>query len=305
MTEQALRQQVADIMTSWLGATRGSATHLEILRIYNNHRPLARGYTVQVGDAYCATTTSAAYIKAGIADYTGTECGCDKFIEIAQQKGIWVENDAYVPKIGDAVLYDWEDSGSGDNRGSSDHIGIVVRSGGGIFDVIEGNGSGGRVVKRVMNVNGRYIRGFICPDYAKIAAIMSGDEEDDDMKEADVKKLIEAEAQKLIDKAIKGISFPAPSKKQVLNALSDEWIETYVSLPDWAKPEVMELIELGAIKGTKPVESPEETVIKLPLSVIRACIVSLRLTKQLVGEAPREALAAELERVLDVLRDPE
>ena len=304
MTEKQLRQNVADIIESWVGASRGSTTHLEILRIYNTHKPLARGYTVQVGDAYCATTVSACWIAAGISDWTGTECGCDKFIEIAKSKGIWIEDDAYVPKIGDACLYDWDDSGSGDNRGSSDHIGIATSVSGSSFVVTEGNINGGKVGRRPMQVNGRYIRGFIAPDYAAIAKAMSGGEEDE-MKEAEVKKLI-AEAVKEvnaeIDRKVKGISFPAPSKKQVLNALSDEWIETYVNVPDWAKPEVMELIEMGAIRGTKPVESPEETVLKMPLSVLRACIIALRLTKKLIGEAPREALAAEMERVVEFLK---
>ena len=60
MTGNELRRKVADIINAWDGATRGSAKHLEILNIYNNHKPLARGYRVQVGDAHCATTTSAA-----------------------------------------------------------------------------------------------------------------------------------------------------------------------------------------------------------------------------------------------------
>ena len=89
MTGNELRRKVADIINAWDGATRGSAKHLEILNIYNNHKPLARGYRVQVGDAHCATTTSAAYIKAGIAEYTGTECGVGKYVEIAKKKGIW------------------------------------------------------------------------------------------------------------------------------------------------------------------------------------------------------------------------
>ena len=168
MTEQKLRQRVADIMTGWVGATRGSAKHLEILEIYNNHKPLARGYKMKVSDAHCAATTSAAWIKAGIADYTGTECGVGKFITIAQNKGIWVENDAYVPKVGDAVVYDWDDSGVGDNKGAGDHIGIVTKAGD-PFVVTEGNMSGGVVGQRNLRVNARYIRGFICPDYAAIA----------------------------------------------------------------------------------------------------------------------------------------
>ena len=66
MTEQQLRQKVADKMTSWVGATKGSAKHAEILKIYNDHRPLARGYKMKVNDAYCAATVSAAWIACGL-----------------------------------------------------------------------------------------------------------------------------------------------------------------------------------------------------------------------------------------------
>ena len=173
MTEQQLRQRVADIMTGWVGATKGSAKHLEILEIYNGYKPLARGYPMKVSDAYCAATVSAAYIKAGIAQYTGTECGVQKYVNIAKSKGIWVENDAHIPKIGDACVFDWDDNGKGDCTGSGDHIGIVTKVGAGTFITTEGNMSGGKVGTRQMNVNGIYIRGFITPDFAAIAANMS------------------------------------------------------------------------------------------------------------------------------------
>ena len=177
MTGNELRRKVADIINAWDGATRGSAKHLEILNIYNNHKPLARGYRVQVGDAHCATTASAAYIKAGIAEYTGTECGVGKYVEIAKKKGIWTENDAYTPKVGDACVYDWQDGANyatTDNTGAPDHIGIVTKVGGGTFVVTEGNMNGGKVGKRTMKVNGRYIRGFITPDFDMIARKLGG-----------------------------------------------------------------------------------------------------------------------------------
>ena len=177
MTGNELRRKVADIINAWDGATKGSAKHLEILNIYNNHKPLARGYRVQVGDAHCATTTSAAYIKAGIAEYTGTECGVGKYVEIAKKKGIWTENDAYTPKVGDACVYDWQDGANyatTDNTGAPDHIGIVTKVGGGTFVVTEGNMNGGKVGKRTMKVNGRYIRGFITPDFDMIAKKLGG-----------------------------------------------------------------------------------------------------------------------------------
>lgn len=178
VTATQLRQRVCDIINGWVGSVRGDAKHLEILNIYNNYRPLARGYTVKVGDAHCATTVSATWIKAGIAQYTGTECGVDKFIQVAKQKMLWVENDAYVPKIGDACVYDWDDGYNYavyDNTGYADHIGIVtaVSPAGKSFTVTEGNMSGGRVGKREMAVNGRYIRGFITPNYDGIAKIFN------------------------------------------------------------------------------------------------------------------------------------
>ena len=174
MTENQLRQKVADIINTWVGATKGSAKHLEILEIYNSHKPLARGYKMQVKDAYCAATVSAAYIKAGIAEYTGTECGVEKFTVVAKGKGIWIENDAHTPKIGDACVYDWDDTGKGDCTGAGDHIGIVTQEGASSFVVTEGNMTGGKVGKRTMAINGKYIRGFICPDFATIAKKLGG-----------------------------------------------------------------------------------------------------------------------------------
>lgn len=173
MNEQQLRQKVADTINAWVGSTRGSAGHKEILSIYNGHTPLARGYKVQPGDAYCATTVSAAYIKAGIADYTGTECGVGQFVEIAKAKGIWIERDDYVPKIGDAVCYDWQDDGKGDNTGWPDHIGIITAVSSSAFVATEGNMSGGKVGKRPLDVDGMYIRGFIAPPYAAIAKALT------------------------------------------------------------------------------------------------------------------------------------
>lgn len=66
-TENQLRRLVADTIQAWIGAKKGSALHADILAVYNGYRPLARGYTMKVTDAYCAATVSAAYIRAGIA----------------------------------------------------------------------------------------------------------------------------------------------------------------------------------------------------------------------------------------------
>lgn len=171
MTELELRQKVVQIVRAWEGGTRDSVEHYDILNTYNLDTPLPRGYAVKPGDPYCATTTSAAWIRAGIAGYTGKECSCSELMNIAKQKGTWVEADDHVPQLAEAVLYDWQDDGKGDNKGAPDHIGLVtdIDVAAKKFYVTEGNMNGGKIGRRTMDFNGRYIRGFICPDYAAIA----------------------------------------------------------------------------------------------------------------------------------------
>ena len=107
---------------------------------------------------------SACAIKAGYTDIIPLECSCNKMIEKFQKMGRWTEDDAHVPHLGDVIFYDWQDKGVGDNKGSSDHVGIVEKVENGKITVIEGNKSD-VVARRVLNVNGRYIRGFGCPAY--------------------------------------------------------------------------------------------------------------------------------------------
>ena len=170
MTVQQLRQKVVDAVLGWLGATMGSEKHYDILNTYNSHTPLARGYAIKPTDAYCAATVSAAWIKAGCASIAPLEISVPKMVALAKTMGIWVEDDAYVPKPGDAVVYDWEDDGKGDNQGYPDHVGIVERVGDGVISVIEGNKGSSHVVgRRSLSINGRYIRGFITPKFSEIA----------------------------------------------------------------------------------------------------------------------------------------
>lgn len=149
----------------WMGATKGSTMHKEIIDTYNGHKPLARGYKVTYTDAYCATYVSAVAIKCGYTDIIPTECSCGQMIALFQQMGCWVENDAYTPKPGDVVFYDWDDNGVGDNTGWPDHVGYVDNVVGTNIVVNEGNMSGGIVGKRTLQINGKYIRGYGTPKY--------------------------------------------------------------------------------------------------------------------------------------------
>lgn len=165
MTESELRKKLATWLDGYRGCAEGSAKHKEILAIYNNSKLCTR-YTMTVNDAWCATAVSAAFIACGLTDiFPCVECSCNNMITKAKKAGIWVENDAYVPKVGDVILYDWQDNGVGDNVGSSDHVGIVYSISGNTFTVIEGNYSN-TVKVRTLTVNGKYIRGYITPKYS-------------------------------------------------------------------------------------------------------------------------------------------
>lgn len=165
MTEKELRQKPVDYLAQYVGIKEGSAEHKAILAVLNNSGLCTR-YKMTVNDPWCATASSAAFIASGLADiFPCVECSCGNMIELAKKAGIWVENDAYVPKTGDAILYDWGDSGKGDCTGWPDHVGLVASVSGNTIRVIEGNMSN-TVGYRNLAVNGRYIRGFITPKFS-------------------------------------------------------------------------------------------------------------------------------------------
>lgn len=167
------RQAMVAKMKSWIGKNEVDGSFREIIDIYNSHTPRARGYKLQYSDEWCAGTVSAAAIATGNTNAVPLEVSCHYMIEGAKAKGIWVENDAYVPQGGDIILYDWQDSGAGDNTGNPDHVGVVEYTSGGVIHVIEGN-NGEKVARRELSVNGRYIRGFIVPKYSNNTAPSGG-----------------------------------------------------------------------------------------------------------------------------------
>ena len=169
MTENQLGSNVVSIMKGWLGWSEANGKHKKIVDVYNNHKPLARGYKVQYTDEWCATAVSAAFIKAGLTDIGFTECSCNRMIDLYKAKGRWEERDSYVPKIGDILMYDWQDNGIGDNVGSADHVGLVAAINGTRLTIIEGN-KNESVSYRSINANGKYIRGYCLPDYASKAS---------------------------------------------------------------------------------------------------------------------------------------
>jgi hypothetical protein len=157
--------KIINLAQSWIGKNEKDGSFKEIIDIYNSHKPLARGYKVKYTDEWCATTISALAIKSGATDIIPTECSCQKFIDLCKSKGIWIENENRTPNPGDIILYDWNDDGKGDDKGWADHIGIVEKVSGKTITVIEGNYNQ-KVARRTIQVNGKFIRGYVVPKYA-------------------------------------------------------------------------------------------------------------------------------------------
>ena len=160
------------VMRSWIGFSEVNGKYQQILDLYNSHKPLARGYAIQPGDAWCATTVSAAAIKAGLTDLIGTEVSCEHFIKIFQEKGIWIEDGTILPKPGYIILYNWDDAAQ-PNDGWADHIGVVEAVNNGQITVIEGNYQNA-VCRRTITVGWGYIRGYAAPKYEDGGSVDSG-----------------------------------------------------------------------------------------------------------------------------------
>lgn len=154
----------------WLGKQEMDGSFKEIIDTYNSHKPLARGYKVKYTDSWCAAFISALAIKCNATDIIPTECSCQKMIDLFKKLGVWIENENRTPNPGDIIFYDWQDDGEGDNKGWSDHVGIVEKVSNGKITVIEGNISN-KVGRRTIAINAKCIRGYAAPKYEKEATV--------------------------------------------------------------------------------------------------------------------------------------
>lgn len=158
--------------SEWIGTKKGSSGHKQIVKDYN--KACDKGRQGSVDSKWCAMFVGAVaeetdnVLKDGIGVPVDYSCGTGphSLIEKAKKAGIWVEKDSYVPRNGDVIIYDWGDDGNPpEDVTGHDHTGIVSSVGASSFIVIEGNKKQA-VGTRAVNINGRYIRGFITPRFA-------------------------------------------------------------------------------------------------------------------------------------------
>lgn len=172
MNEKELRQAFVDKALAYVGVKEGSSQHRGIVNTYNSISPLPQGYKLKYTDSWCAAFVSFVAKECGLLDIIPAECSCPRQIALWQTLGRWKEDDAYVPNVGDIIYYDFDDIGIGNNKGVSDHVGIVVSVSGNSIKVVEGNYSDS-VKCRTITVNARYIRGYGLPLFSSLATSSS------------------------------------------------------------------------------------------------------------------------------------
>ena len=206
-TAKTLRNKVVDDAKKYIGAKQGSKQHKHIIDVFNTVKPDGGAMTYTA--YWCAAFASAIAIEALGKEYAKKyfplSWSCITIITKAKKLGIWKESDAYKPSPGDWLLYDWEDNGKGDCKGDPNHVGIVEKVSKGSMTIIEGNmrnAAGQSVVgERTVAVNGKYIRGFVVPDYEKIAEVEN--------KRIEKEKQAKAKAhQKAIADTAKKLAYP-------------------------------------------------------------------------------------------------
>lgn len=162
MTESELRILLVNNAKKFWGAKEHDARHKQILKIYNDIKPLPRGYRVTENDAWCAAYTSAMYHLSMLDKIAFFECSVPNIVKAARNAGKWHAR-GYTPKIGDLVVYDWNYDTVGD------HIGIVAKVNAGYIDVMEGNYKDACGM-RTLKLTNTQILGFVTPNFAALAS---------------------------------------------------------------------------------------------------------------------------------------
>lgn len=167
MSEREIRHRVAATALSLKGIEEGTSEYLErIVGVYNSQSKLPRGHRLTATDPSCAATVTVIGIMLGISHIILPECSCSKMIELYKALGLWVEDDAHVPELGDIIMYAW-DAKSGENLLPPDHTGMVVKRVGKTLTILEGNYDN-QVKLREIPIEYVKTRGFCKPDYAAL-----------------------------------------------------------------------------------------------------------------------------------------
>ena len=214
-TAKDYRTKLVKTALKFIGAKEGGKKHKHIIDVFNTVKP--DGWAMTYSAPWCAAAVSSWAIEAFGADkakkYFPLSANCGTIITKAKKMGIWKEKDSYKPTAGDWILYDWQDSGRGDDKGSPDHVGLIQKVGEKFFTVIEGN-KNDAVENRRVAINGKYVRGFVVPDYAKmVPKPKKADPKKTEKKKAEPKKTVKKKAKVINYRVKKGDTLSKIAKK--------------------------------------------------------------------------------------------
>lgn len=183
--------------------------------------------------------------------------GCCYSAGYYRAAGAWIERSG-TPKVGDQFFIG--------PKYDESHTGAVAKVDATYIYTAEGN-YGNQVAERKIRRDDSSIAGYGRPNFALVAKYF------EEPEKPTPKYITAAES--------------AEIAKAEIEAVDGKWVESYKNLPDWAKPEMLRLIKLGVVRGTEPVDDPEDTKIKGTVNgFVRSCIVALRLCELLMAQKP-------------------
>lgn len=154
---------VLDTARKYMGTTKYSAGHHELLNKYNAHTPLARGTRMIAEWDWCAHFVSTVGIMTGQKDIISIrEISVGYMLNAAKSLGIW--KGRVRPQAGDIAIWNW----AGNLSGWPDHVGFVEKIEGNTITTIEGNTgypNGSFVGRNTFAYNDHRIVGYIRPRY--------------------------------------------------------------------------------------------------------------------------------------------
>ena len=159
-----IREQIINTAIRYNGMPFQGGSHKTLIDEFNKHKP--DGWAMTYTANFCAACASAIAYLCGVGDAYPCSANVGTIVAKAQKMGIWVESDSYVPTAGDWIVYAWQDSGRGDNTTGASHVGIVVSADSKYINVFEFNIHNNHSTGyRKIPINGRFIRGFVVPNF--------------------------------------------------------------------------------------------------------------------------------------------
>lgn len=166
MREIDFRNELVNTAKSFLGYKESLNQDDIIIKKYNAINSNGM-YDMTMDDPWCAAFGSVVAHVANLTKIIPIECSCERKIELWKKMGCWEEDGKVIPKIGDYIYYNWDDS-TQPNDGWTDHEGIVAGVSSTTITVIEGN-KNDAVEYRTISIGWGYIRGYGKPNYASLA----------------------------------------------------------------------------------------------------------------------------------------